>query len=195
MWLLRLMMRLPRPLARAWKRFSVGRLVDLDARDLQLVDVRVVVVLGVGDRRLQHLAHDLRALLRREAQRRERTAHGLAAHHVRHEAALLRRDARVLAALLQPACAYSAASSFLSPEWPLNVRVGANSPSLWPTMFSVHEHRDVLPAVVHGDREADHVRQDHRAARPGLDRPAIVLVGRDLHLLREVQIDERAFLD
>ena len=23
-----------------------------------------------------------------------------------------------------------------SPEWPLNVRVGANSPSLWPTMFS-----------------------------------------------------------
>src|SRR5512146_2975716 len=27
--------------------------------------------------------------------------------------------------------------AFLSPEWPWNVRVGANSPSLWPTMFSV----------------------------------------------------------
>src|SRR5205809_818834 len=26
---------------------------------------------------------------------------------------------------------------FLSPEWPWNVRVGANSPSLWPTMRSV----------------------------------------------------------
>src|SRR4051812_29033108 len=26
---------------------------------------------------------------------------------------------------------------FLSPECPWNVRVGANSPSLWPTMFSV----------------------------------------------------------
>src|SRR5258708_1414504 len=26
---------------------------------------------------------------------------------------------------------------FLSPEWPWNVRVGANSPSLCPTMFSV----------------------------------------------------------
>jgi hypothetical protein len=29
------------------------------------------------------------------------------------------------------------AFSTFVPEWPLNVRVGANSPSLWPTMFSV----------------------------------------------------------
>src|SRR5687767_735368 len=29
------------------------------------------------------------------------------------------------------------AEAFLSPEWPWNVRVGANSPNLWPTMFSV----------------------------------------------------------
>ena len=28
------------------------------------------------------------------------------------------------------------AATFLSDEWPLNVRVSANSPSLWPTMFS-----------------------------------------------------------
>src|SRR4029079_9401357 len=27
--------------------------------------------------------------------------------------------------------------TFLSAEWPLKVRVRANSPSLWPTMFSV----------------------------------------------------------
>lgn len=26
---------------------------------------------------------------------------------------------------------------FLWPAWPLNIRVGANSPSLWPTMGSV----------------------------------------------------------
>jgi hypothetical protein len=31
---------------------------------------------------------------------------------------------------------FSAFSAFV-PEWPLNVRVGANSPSLCPTMFSV----------------------------------------------------------
>src|SRR5690349_9469756 len=29
------------------------------------------------------------------------------------------------------------AATFLSAEWPLKVRVSANSPSLWPTMFSV----------------------------------------------------------
>src|SRR5262245_51582957 len=56
------------------------------------------------------------------------------------------------------------------------------------------EHRHVLAAVVHGDRESDHVRQDHRAPRPGLDRAAVVLVPRRLHLLREVQVHERALL-
>src|SRR5262249_27255807 len=29
------------------------------------------------------------------------------------------------------------AAALRSPEWPWKVRVGANSPSLWPTMFSV----------------------------------------------------------
>ena len=31
----------------------------------------------------------------------------------------------------------TADAALRSPEWPWNVRVGANSPSLWPTMFSV----------------------------------------------------------
>jgi len=30
-----------------------------------------------------------------------------------------------------------ALATFFSAEWPMKVRVGANSPSLWPTMFSV----------------------------------------------------------
>ena len=34
------------------------------------------------------------------------------------------------------------------------------------------EHRDELAAVVDGEREADHVRDDHRAARVGRDRRA-----------------------
>src|SRR3954452_21952659 len=32
-----------------------------------------------------------------------------------------------------------------------------------------HEDRDVLAAVVHGQRVAEHVGDDRRAARPGLD--------------------------
>jgi hypothetical protein len=51
MWQVGFSMRLPRPLARAVKRFSVS-LVDVDGLDLQLVDVGAVVVLGVGDCRL-----------------------------------------------------------------------------------------------------------------------------------------------
>ena len=39
-----------------------------------------------------------------------------------------------------------AAAAFFSPVWPWNVRVGANSPSLWPTMFSVtNTGRNFLP--------------------------------------------------
>src|SRR4051812_26822376 len=41
-------------------------LLDEDRLDLELVDVRAVVVLGVGDRALQDLLDDLRALLRGE---------------------------------------------------------------------------------------------------------------------------------
>src|SRR3954454_21842806 len=33
-----------------------------------------------------------------------------------------------------------------------------------------HVHGHVLLAVVHGDRDADEIGQDRRAARPGLDR-------------------------
>jgi hypothetical protein len=50
-------MRLPRPLARAVKRLSVP-LLDVDGLDLQFVDVGAVVVLGVGDGRLQNLLDD-----------------------------------------------------------------------------------------------------------------------------------------
>src|SRR5205085_12695428 len=35
-------------------------------------------------------------------------------------------------------------TAFLSPVWPWRVRVGANSPSLWPTRFSVAGTRVML---------------------------------------------------
>src|SRR6185312_11729494 len=57
------------------------------------------------------------------------------------------------------------------------------------------EHRDVLAAVVHGERQADHLRHHHGAARPGLDRLAVVARRGHLHLLGEVQIDERTLLE
>ena len=68
-----------------------------------------------------------------------------AADQVHHQAGLLGRGADVLRRCVglnwhyAPAFAAGATEAALSlfVVWPLNARVGANSPSLWPTMFSV----------------------------------------------------------
>src|SRR5688572_6889631 len=56
---------------------------------------------------------------------------------------------------------------------------------LVPDHVLVDEHRHVLATVVDGDRETDHVRHDHRATRPGLDRLLRVRGDRGLDLLDE----------
>src|SRR5215212_8485701 len=56
------------------------------------------------------------------------------------------------------------------------------------------EHRDVLAPVVHGDRVPEHVGDDRRASRPGLDDVFRVLLVLDFHLLEQVVVDERALL-
>src|SRR5262249_1294638 len=56
------------------------------------------------------------------------------------------------------------------------------------------EHRDVLPAVMHGDRVPQHRRDDHGTPGPGPDdglRPLLVL---HVHLLHQVVVDEGALL-
>src|SRR3954464_14786411 len=57
-----------------------------------------------------------------------------------------------------------------------------------------HEHGDVLAAVVHGDRVADHGRHDHRATRPRPDHVVGALVVLGVHLLHQVAVNERALL-
>src|SRR5215472_3751245 len=57
-----------------------------------------------------------------------------------------------------------------------------------------NEHRDVLAAVVHGDRVAEHRRDDHRAARPRLDDVLGALVVLEVHLLHQVVIHEGTLL-
>ena len=159
--------------------------VDVDARDLQLVDVGALVVLGVGDGRLQHLVDQVRALLRHELQHVERAPDRLAAHHVGHQAALLRRDARVAQDWLSlPWSSPYLPSTFLSPPVPLEGARRRELAELVADHVLGDQHRDVLAAVVHGDRQTDHVGNDHRAARPGLDRLAVVPGRGGLHLLR-----------
>src|SRR5690606_24570773 len=154
------------------------RAVDLDDGDLELVDVRTVIVLGVCDRGLEHLVHDTRGLLAAEPQDVDGLPDGLAPDLISDEAAFLRRNARIsqcrrnlhrsLLQVLARCCEGGCRTPFFrggrrrslpprrkkavghplskhptnpyfdfrSPECPLNVRVIANSPSLWPTMFS-----------------------------------------------------------
>src|SRR4051794_18370834 len=57
-----------------------------------------------------------------------------------------------------------------------------------------HEHRDVLAAVVHGDRVPEHVGDDRRAPRPGADDVLGALLVLHVHLLEQVVVDEGALL-
>ena len=77
---------------------------------------------------------------------------------------------------------------------PRYVRVGANSPSLWPTIDSRDEHGHVLAPVVDGDRVTDHLREDRRGPRPGLDHLLGVGLVHRLDAPHEALLDERALL-
>src|SRR5690349_17160173 len=57
-----------------------------------------------------------------------------------------------------------------------------------------HEDRDVLATVVDGDRVTEHVRHDHRAARPRLDDVLGALLVLDVHLLLQVVVHEGTLL-
>src|SRR6185437_11270801 len=119
--------------------------VNINARDLQFVHVGADIVLGVGDGRQQHLANQVRRLLVGVLQHRAGGAHGHAADQIGDQARLLRRNARTAQDGLGLSRCHvgthhhflAASAAFLSPPWPLKVRVTANSPSLCPTMFSL----------------------------------------------------------
>ena len=55
-------------------------------------------------------------------------------------------------------------------------------------------HRDVLAAVVHRDRVADHLREDGRGARPGLDDLLLAGLVHRVDALEQTRLDERALL-
>ena len=118
-------------------------LADIGLGDDQLVDVEIMIVLGVGDRRFERLLDRSGDAAAREGQFGERLVDLLAANGRRDLVELsceLTRIDRViaLASLSESerlrACLLMAPYSFvafLSPaEWLWKVRVGANSPSL-----------------------------------------------------------------
>src|SRR6516225_6262203 len=123
--------------------FHDDAVADMRFRNDQIVDVEIVIVLGVRDRRFQALLDITRDPLARKLQVRERSRSLPAADQLRNQVKLLRAHpqhpgdrlglvigeapfALWFAHRLGP----QAFLAFLSPEWPWKVRVGENSPNL-----------------------------------------------------------------
>src|ERR1700688_649116 len=116
---------------------------DMRLGDDQIVDIEVVIVLGVGDRRFQALLDVDRDPLARELQIGERGRSFPAADQLRDKIKLLRarpqHPGNCLGLVVREApfalwfahrLSPQAFLAFLSPEWPWKVRVGENSPNL-----------------------------------------------------------------
>src|SRR5699024_1960580 len=119
-------------------------LVDVCRGDHERARVQTHVVLGVGCGRGDDLGDLLGRRLRREPQHRQCLLDALAADQIHDATRLHRRDpdepgGRLGALRRRLDIGFSTHRRLLfrsSLMWPLNVLVGANSPSLWPTMFS-----------------------------------------------------------
>ncbi len=90
MWLLRLTMRVPRPLARAAKRLNCGAASTSMRAHLQLVDVGAVVVLGIGDADSSTLWTSFAPFFGMNFSVASALPDGLAAHDVGDQPAFLR---------------------------------------------------------------------------------------------------------
>ena len=179
------------------------RAPHLGARHHQPIDVELMVVLGVGDRALQRLLHLLRDAALGEGQRRHRLLRRLVADQPGHQVELARRDTQVRHDRLRLGVGDAARMiglahdrlARLSPEWPVKVRVGENSPNLWPDHVLVHLHRQELVAVVDAEGQADELRQDRRAARPDADDLVAARLARGIRLVQQIAVDERTLPD
>src|SRR5205823_9513312 len=91
----------------------------------------------VGRGRLDRLRHVAGGVLGRELQLSQSLAHPQTSHLVGDESSLPRSAANVLGASHDLHQRTRLPRSVFPPAWPRKWRVGANSPSLWPTMFSL----------------------------------------------------------
>ena len=167
MWASRCRIQNARPIARGWIRLSDGSDHRVHSKVVQAP--HLVVVLGVGDGRPQHLLEMAGRDLRRVLQDRQRLRHGLAADEVGDQARLAGRHADVTGDGLGEhglPSYFSAVDFSVCEPCARKVRVGENSPSLCPTMFSVtYTGMNFLPLwtasvcpTVRADRRApDHV--------------------------------------
>ena len=120
--------------------------VALDLGDHQVLGRHLEIVLSVSGRRLHDLGDVPRVRRWQEAQDRQGVVDRLAADDVDDQARLARRYLHALADGIGGAVGAAWWHGYFRLtcevrsdlcEWPRKWRVSANSPSLWPTMFSV----------------------------------------------------------
>ena len=112
--------------------------VDRDPRNVELVGVHVVIVAGVRNCAAHELLDRLRGKNLGELQQHERLTDALSSDCIGDAPKLTRSrayEAKVRNGL-RGTLRHVLTVAF-SPLWPRKWRVGENSPSLWPTMFSV----------------------------------------------------------
>src|SRR5574343_146639 len=167
---------------------------DVDDFHLQFVDISTVVVLGVGDSRLQHLFDDTSALGRAEGQDVESLTNRLAAHQIRHQAALLRREAYA-----PQTCTSFHVSSLLLGLLAGGVTLERPGQRELAELVTDHilgdEHRNMLLAIVDRNRQADELGEDRRTTRPGLDRALVAGGANCFDLVDQMRINKRALFE
>src|SRR3954447_15334836 len=179
-------------------------LADRRLGDDEAVDVEIVVVLGIGDRRGEHLADIDGHRLGREGEDVESVLGLLAADELSDEVELLGRAADLRADRQRLVVGDLAGGCCLAHGLPLALLVGGVAGEVAGRRELAELHADHLlvdgdgdefSAVVDVEREPDELRQDGGAARPGLDRRTAVRVLRGLGLLQKAELDERTFPD
>src|SRR5574343_573749 len=167
---------------------------DVDGLHRQFVDIGAVIVLGVGDCRLQHFLDDTGALFRAESQDVESLTNRLAAHQVGYQTTFLRREAYA-----PQTCTSFHVSSLLLGLLAGGVTLERPGQRKLAELVTDHilgdEHRDMLPAIVDRDRQADELGEDRRTTRPGLDRALVIGGANGLDLVDQVRINKRALFE
>src|SRR6185437_3341840 len=194
MWLVRLLIRDPRPCARGRKRFSVGPSSTHARRTQSMPRSRPAMwsALAIA------LASTLPTVSLAACGANCNTACAWSAGSPRIRSTTRRAFIGVTRTYRALALASIGVSLFsgLSPAAPVILDVTTEGPRgrELAELVADHrlgdEHRDVLAAVVHRDGVAEHRRDDHRTARPGLDHVLGALFVLAVHLLDQVVVDE-----
>src|SRR5690606_31476201 len=210
MWLVRLRMRVPRPFARAMKRFSSGpsSTVIVAVFSSSISAPALFSALAIADstsfliRPAAFLSENLSRLTARSAGM-PRTWSATSRAFCGEMRAVRSTAVRVLIAVRsrRPALNFSRVALSIVRSLPARLLVATVTlegpcdgkfAKLVADHVLVDQDRNVVLAVVDGNGEPDHFRQDHRTTRPGLDR--LLGVARSFHLLDQMVVDERALL-